>query len=92
MSEPVRVFDTTLRDGEQSPGATMTESPSLIHSSASGKSSERAGKSAGMSLASRAVPQPTTKQRPSRAMCCSVPIQPSPLSHVGENRISTPSA
>ena len=31
MSQPshVRIFDTTLRDGEQSPGATMTSSEKL---------------------------------------------------------------
>ena len=27
--EPVRIFDTTLRDGEQSPGATMSHSEKL---------------------------------------------------------------
>jgi 2-isopropylmalate synthase len=26
QSDHVRIFDTTLRDGEQSPGATMTSS------------------------------------------------------------------
>ncbi|MEY3150058.1 MAG: HMGL-like, partial [Chloroflexota bacterium] len=26
MSNYVRIFDTTLRDGEQSPGATLTSS------------------------------------------------------------------
>ena len=29
MSDFVRIFDTTLRDGEQSPGATMTRSEKL---------------------------------------------------------------
>ena len=29
MSDYVRIFDTTLRDGEQSPGATMTSAQKL---------------------------------------------------------------
>src|SRR5512138_3805594 len=29
MADLVRIFDTTLRDGEQSPGATMTSSEKL---------------------------------------------------------------
>ncbi len=29
MSDYVRIFDTTLRDGEQSPGATMTSAEKL---------------------------------------------------------------
>ena len=29
-SDYVRVFDTTLRDGEQSPGATMTSEEKLV--------------------------------------------------------------
>ena len=29
MSERVLVFDTTLRDGEQSPGATMSENEKI---------------------------------------------------------------
>jgi len=29
MKDYVRIFDTTLRDGEQSPGATMTSSEKI---------------------------------------------------------------
>src|SRR5512146_2512477 len=29
MSETIKIFDTTLRDGEQSPGATMTSAEKL---------------------------------------------------------------
>ena len=30
MSETVKIFDTTLRDGEQSPGASMTVDEKVI--------------------------------------------------------------
>ena len=30
MSEIVKIFDTTLRDGEQSPGASMTPDEKII--------------------------------------------------------------
>ena len=39
MSETVKIFDTTLRDGEQSPGASMTVDEKVIIAEAVRKTS-----------------------------------------------------
>ena len=41
MTDNVLIFDTTLRDGEQSPGATMTHSEKLEIAEAFGRNGRR---------------------------------------------------